>query len=488
MNIDFESLGFGTHFGVLDWIIVIGYLLAVVSVGVYIRKYIASATDFMVAGRGLKTFLAIATMIGTELGLVTVMYSSQKGFTGGFAAFHIAFAAAIVTLFVGLSGFIVVPLRRLKVMTIPEFYEKRFGRDVRILGGIILALSGILNMGMFLKAGSLFVMGVTGMTSEIHLKIVMTVLLCMVLLYTTLGGMVSVAILDYIQFVVLSFGLVFASVMSIRYLGWSHIVDTVTREMGQSGFNPFDEAGFGWSYVMWMFFMGLVSCAVWQTAVIRACSAKSTGIVKRIYTLSSLGFLIRFLIPYFFGICALVFIAGNETLRGVFLSAEGKGNSDLSLTAMPFYLSQILPTGLLGIICAGMLAAFMSTHDSYLLCWSSVLTQDVVTPLVQEWIVFQGKTIANENFYSWYRHIYSRLGALVSPQTGFVGLHGNLRCDIFYRRFRIAGLRVVLEKGQQSWCVSCSACRLPGFAWALKGPGALFRILRTHQKSIWNRR
>jgi len=380
MDIDFARLGFGTNFSILDWCIVIGYLIAIVGIGVYIRKYIASATDFMVAGRGLKTFLAIATMIGTELGLVTVMYSSQKGFTGGFAAFHIAFAAAIVTLFVGISGFIVVPLRRLKVMTIPEFYEMRFGRDIRILGGIILALSGILNMGMFLKAGSLFVTGVTGMTSEFHLKIVMTVLLCMVLLYTTLGGMVSVAILDYIQFVVLSFSLLFASVMSIRYLGWDNIVDTVTREMGQSGFNPFDEAGFGWSYVLWMFFMGLVSCAVWQTAVIRACSAKSTGIVRRIYILSSVGFLIRFLIPYFFGICALVFIANNQTLKGVFLSADGKANSDLSLTAMPFYLSQILPAGFIGIISAGMLAAFMSTHDSYLLCWSSVLTQDVVAP------------------------------------------------------------------------------------------------------------
>ena len=94
MDVDFAKLGFDTNFGWLDWCIVVGYLIAIVSIGVYIRKYIASATDFMVAGRGLKTFLAIATMIGTELGLVTVMYSSQKGFTGGFAAFHIAFAAA----------------------------------------------------------------------------------------------------------------------------------------------------------------------------------------------------------------------------------------------------------------------------------------------------------------------------------------------------------------------------------------------------------
>jgi len=79
--------------------------------------------------------------------LVTVMYSAQKGFTGGFAAFHIALASAIVALVVGLTGFIVVPLRRMQVMTIPEFYERRFGHGVRILGGAILAFSGIQPFG-----------------------------------------------------------------------------------------------------------------------------------------------------------------------------------------------------------------------------------------------------------------------------------------------------------------------------------------------------
>ncbi len=378
MDIDFTKLGFPTNFGILDWCIVIGYLIAIVSTGVYIRKYIASATDFMVAGRGLKTFLAIATMIGTEMGLITVMYSAQKGFTGGFAAFHIAFAAAIVTLLVGITGFIVVPLRRMKVMTIPEFYEKRFGRDVRILGGIILAFSGILNMGLFLKAGAMFMFGVTGMSSPRDLNIIMTVLLCMVLLYTTLGGMVSVAVLDYIQFVVLSISLIVASILSINHLGWSNIVDTVQAGKGIAGFNPFHESGFGWSYVLWMFFLGLVSCAVWQTAVIRACSAKSTSIVKRIYMLSSIGFLIRFLIPYFFGIAAFVFVYKTTALREVFLGPDA--NPELSLLAMPIFLSRVLPSGFIGIITAGMLAAFMSTHDSYLLCWSSVLTQDVVSP------------------------------------------------------------------------------------------------------------
>ena len=376
---DLNALGIETNFSSLDWCIVIGYLIVIVTLGVYIRRYISNVSDFIVAGRGLKTFLAIATMIGTELGLVTVMYSSQKGFTGGFAAFHIALAAAIVTLVVGLTGFIVVPLRRMNVMTIPEFYEKRFGRGVRILGGIILAFSGILNMGLFLKAGSLFVMGITGLTQSVHLNIIMTVLLCMVLLYTALGGMVSVVVLDYIQFVVLSFGLLIASFLSIKYLGWDNIVETVTSLKGRAGFDPFQaEEEFGVPYVVWMFFLGLVSCAVWQTAVIRACSAENTRTVKKIYTWASIGFLMRFLLPYFLGISAFAYMAGHESLKGVFL-ADG-ADSQITLMAMPVFLSQILPIGLIGIISAGMIAAFMSTHDSYLLCWSSVLTQDVVAP------------------------------------------------------------------------------------------------------------
>jgi len=378
---DIASLTVQTNFGAVDWCIVVAYLLAIVGIGVYIRRYVANVSDFIVAGRGLGTFLAVATMIGTELGLVTVMYSSQKGFTGGFAAFHIAFAAAIVTFIVGLTGFIVVPLRAMRVMTIPEFYEKRFGRDVRIFGGLILAFSGILNMGMFLKAGSLFVMGVTGLTSDYHLKIIMTALLSMVLLYTILGGMVSVVILDYIQFVVLSCGFLIAVVMSISYLGYGNIVEAVAQAKGSAGFNPFDGEGFGMSYILWMFFMGLVSCAVWQTSVIRACSAESTAIVKKIFKLSSIGFLIRFLVPYFLGICAFVFILGDSQLKPYFLPEDGQADAQMTLLAMPVFLSKLLPSGLIGIVSAGMLAAFMSTHDSYLLCWSSVLTQDVVAPM-----------------------------------------------------------------------------------------------------------
>lgn len=187
-----------SNFSALDWTIVAFYLLGTVLIGFYVNRRIRGMSDFLVAGRSIRTRLGIATMIGSELGLVTAMFAAQKGFTGGFAAFHIGVLALVAALVVGFTGMIVVPLREMKVMTIPEFYEKRFSRKLRIFGGLILALSGILNMGLFLKAGAIFVTGLTGMNDPTTIKIVMTVMIVLVLAYTTLGGMVSVLSLIHI--------------------------------------------------------------------------------------------------------------------------------------------------------------------------------------------------------------------------------------------------------------------------------------------------
>ena len=371
-----------SNFSPIDWILVIIYLSVTLLVGVFANRYVRSMADYMVAGRSLRSYLGVATLVGSELGLVTVMYAAQKGFTGGFAAFHIGLIAGVVALLVGLTGFIVVPLRAMEVKTIPEFYEKRFGTGVRILGGLILAIAGILNMGMFLKAGAIFVTALTGMQDPSAVNWVMTGLILLVLCYTILGGMVSVVITDYIQFVVLSVGLLVACALAVAEVGWNNTFDTVAEIHGEAGFDPFSEDGFGMSYVVWMCYAGLVSCAVWQTAVMRACAAESTAVVKRLFMWSSIGFMIRFMVPQFLGICALVYFWQHDTARGMFFEADGKilADSTITLQAMPVFLSQILPVGVIGLIGAGMLAAFMSTHDSYLLCWASVLAEDVIHP------------------------------------------------------------------------------------------------------------
>ena len=378
-----------TNFGLLDWFIVAGYMSISIGIGLLASRFVANMGDYVAAGRGVRTALGIATLTGTELGLVTVMYSAQKGFTGGFAAFHIGLAAGVVTFFVGLTGFIVAGLRREEVLTIPEFFGKRYGPRTRVLSGIILSFGGILNMGMFLKAGSKFVVGVTGMP-EAHVPIVMLVMLSLVLFYTILGGMVSVVLADYVQFVVLSFGLLLATGIAIGKLGWGNIFSTVIEYQGEAGFNPLKaESSFGWEYVVWMVFLGLASCALWPTSVARALAAQSERVVKRQFMIASFSYAIRNIVPYFWGICAFVLVIKMPDLTRAFFPAgypapavmpEGMKALD-SLYAMPILMGRILPGGLIGIITAAMIAAFMSTHDSYLLCWSSVLTHDVVAPL-----------------------------------------------------------------------------------------------------------
>lgn len=373
-----------TNFTGWDWLIVALYLSISVFIGLFVRKYIRDMADYIGAGRALGTCLGIATMTGTEMGLITVMYSAQKGFSGGFAAFHIALVAGLVTFFVGVTGFIVAKLRRMQVLTIPEFYQRRFDRKTRVLGGIMLALGGILNMGLFLKVGSIFIVGVTGLSSQgWALPVVMTVLLTLVLFYTVLGGMVSVVITDYLQFIVLSIGLLVATLLTITRVGWNLIFETVALRMGEAGFNPLVEgAGFGPAYVLWMVFTaGLVSCAIWPTAVARALAARSPAVVKRQYAWSSISFTIRFMIPNFLGIGALVFILTQAPdLRPLFFPAPGGVPLD-NLYALPLFLGRVLPAGVIGLITAAMIAAFMSTHDSYLLVWSSVITSDIVAPL-----------------------------------------------------------------------------------------------------------
>ncbi len=370
---------FQTNFSTLDWIIAIIYLGGTVGMGIWVNRFVGSLADFLVAGRSLRIYLAIATMTGTEIGLVTVMYNAQEGFERGLSAYVIGVCWFIGLLIVGLTGFIIYRLRELEVMTIPEYYERRYGRKSRVIGGAILALAGILNMGLFLQAGARFMTSVLGIGTGTGLKLLMTAMLALVLLYTTLGGMVSVVITDYIQFVILGGSMVVATIWAITHLGWGEIVNAVVTHRGAAGINPVASDGYGWSYILWMIYMGVAAGSLWATATARALSAQSPKVAKQLYAWSSLTFLSRVVLPVTWGAAALAYISHHPALAQAFL---GEGGEKLSgQYAMPVFFAHFFPSGFLGLIAAGMMAGFMSTHDSYLLCWASVITQDVIAPL-----------------------------------------------------------------------------------------------------------
>lgn len=350
--------------GFIDLTIAVVYIIGTMALGVFTRRYIRGVADYLVAGRGLGTYVAVATMISTGLGLVTVMYFAEEGYQNGFSPFIVGLLIAGGYLVIGKTGFIMTRLRRLRVMTAPEFYELKYTRGVRLLGGIILALAGTLNMGLFPILGSKFIVGITGIP-QAYVNHTMTVLIVVVLIYTVLGGMVSVVLTDFLQFIVLSFGMLGATYFVFTKVGWSNVVAAIEVQKGLAGFSFIANEHFG---VMWFIYMAvlvLIGCT-WQPEASRAYSSADAKVVKRVYWISGLMLIGRATIPMFWGAAALAYL--------------GPGRD--AAWAMPHMMSQILPVGMLGIVLAGMLAAFMSTHDSYLLAWSSVIVRDVLSPIV----------------------------------------------------------------------------------------------------------
>jgi SSS family solute:Na+ symporter len=397
---------FETNFTSLDWCIVVAYLVISIFVGIWANRYVGNIAGYLVAGRTLRIRLALATMTGTEIGLVTVMYSAELGFTQQYASLYLALYELVILLFIGLTGVVVYRLRQSEVLTIPEYYEKRYSRGVRVLGGVVMVMSGVLNMGLFLKAGALFLVSVTGFTEPewlqqamidmfgyhepVGLKLIMTALLLLVLFYTVLGGMISVVITDLIQFVILGSAMVIVSLFVVNEVGIDGFSEVVTQQNGYfdptSIDNPSTEKaddGIGPITLTAQFVVLVVALMLWPTGASRTLAVKTPEIARKLYLCSTIPFLARRSLPVLWGIGAFAFFHSHPALNEQFQAAVQSGGDVNTQAAMPLFLAKIIPSGLLGLVTAGMVAAFMSTHDSYLLCWSGVITQDVVAPLLK---------------------------------------------------------------------------------------------------------
>jgi SSS family solute:Na+ symporter len=387
----------------IDWIIIVVYLVGCIVAGVWMRRYVRNVEDFAVAGREMDLNLGVASLAATEVGIVTVMYTAENGFKNGLAGATPGLLACIAMLVVGITGFVIVPMRNAGVMTIPELFEKRFGKHVRWLAGVVVILGGVLNMGIFLRLGGDFLMFVTGLdpkyTIEVPgtafhlsmLEVVMTGLLAVVLLYTTLGGMLSVLITDYLQFLVMGAGIVVTSVLVIWDVGWSNLIDGLwqahtsgvkmvdTSIPGQTTeitmadpFNPIRT--FGWGWVTWQAMLSIAIVTTWQTTIARVLAARNASTAKAIYRRTSFYYVGRFGLPGLWGIGAFLY----------FWHKGGLPEGVSSLTAMPAYLHTILGPGLLGIVIAAMLAAEMSTDSGYLLTWATVIYNDIISPCLRK--------------------------------------------------------------------------------------------------------
>lgn len=354
------------NFHIIDWIILIIYLGGTVFVGLNARKFVENMEGYFVAGRKVKVALGSATLIATEIGVVTFMYFGQLGFLTGFSCFLLGIIGFFGYMVIGKTGFIVSGLRKLKVITIPEFYELRYNKSVRWLGGILLFLGGVLNMGIFLRFDGIFLTETMGLGLQARTT-VMVIMLIIVISYTVLGGMFSVVITDFIQFVILAFGMLIATVFILVKVNFHAMTDVVMHQYGSQGMDPITNPNFGWVFIFWMLIGSIAISALNQPAVSKSFASESPEVGRKVFLYTGLTLAGRYMIPMLWGVAALA----------VF------GPKIDSLVAMPRLLGSVVPSGILGLMVAGMLAASMSTYSAYLLAWSTVATRDIISPLLK---------------------------------------------------------------------------------------------------------
>jgi SSS family solute:Na+ symporter len=248
--------------------------------------------------------------------------------------------------------------------------------------------------------------------------------------------MVSLIVTNYVQYVFLAAGTIVVTLACLRTVSWGGMVGAVEAHMGGRGFDPVADLGMG--FILWQLLLWVALMTVWQSVAMRTFSAKDAALGKRMFTLTGFLFLGRALLPMAWGIAALAFFWGRatpaaapeaatpmarieqldarigETFRADldagrleqalpqvdlldrlareeaprspeaarFAERAGERRGEIGLVAMPWMLAATLPTGLLGLVVAGMLAASISTYAGYFLGWSAVIAQDVAAPLL----------------------------------------------------------------------------------------------------------
>ena len=407
--------GVVSHFSwPIDGSIVGFYLVATLVVGMFVRRYCGKVEHFLVAGREVNVFLGIASLAATEFGVITCMYSAELGHKYGFAGATPGILMALAMLLVGLTGFCIKPLREAGVVTVPELFENRFGPRIRWATAVVIALAGLLNMGIFLRITGEFLVLLCGIDLK-YLEIMMTALLAMTVIYTVTGGMLSVLVTEFLQFLVVSFGLIAVTVLILTTVGWGRLTGAVMEHHAAGGFNPLVNAELGWPFVLFNGLSMTAAVLTRQTIVSRILAAKDSRTSRRIYIHTSFFFTCRVLIPGIWGIAALAWLSPTA-LDGLTAGLQQK----TSLYAMPVFLSRFVPVGLIGLLLAAMLSAVMGSTAAYMITWGSVIYNDILAPFRKtQWTEKRG--------LRWNRTIIVLIGLFLL----FYGLWYPLKGDVW---------------------------------------------------------
>lgn len=340
-------------------IIVIAYLGVLLFIGWYTTRKIGSNEDFLVAGRRLGPVMLAGTLTATEIGGGSTMGVVEKSYGAwGMSALWYVVAMGVTCLIMAIFA---RNMRDTMVKTVPEYFRRRYDRPSGLFTSIVMLLPLIgLTAAQFIASGVVFSV-VMGWDYNVAVAVISVV----VIIYSTMGGMWSVSLTDFIQMILIIFGMALAIPYSLDLVGgWDAVVaHTAPAKLSMT-------EGIGIPTIISLIVMYTASFIVGQEAMQRLYSAKDGKAALSGALLAAGVFALFSVIPASLGLICHYAVELN-LIDGSLIASQG------AKYALPTLALQTMPGWVVGLLFAGLISATMSSASSDLLGAGSIIANDI---------------------------------------------------------------------------------------------------------------
>jgi len=323
-------------------------------VGGVFYKWVGSSDDFYLAGRQLTPFILAAVLAATNINLYSFVGQAGIAYKEGIPIIWQTWTGNMAMVIAGL--FVIPIFRRLRIRTIPEFLEKRYSKGVRTFVAFLWILRLTFWLGVVLYTAVIAAQTISGYNSFTAWVLIFSVV---VILYTILGGMWSVAFTDVIQFVLMLGGSLILLPLAMSAVGWW---PGLTEKLPEGALTLVMNSGtYDWKFIIAIFLLGIEWACVDQGLLQRAFGAESTRSVAK-------GLVMAGIITTPF---ALLWILPGLAARILF---PDLANAD---SAVPLLITRLIPNLVLGLVVVGLLSSQLSTISGNLNGVATIFASDI---------------------------------------------------------------------------------------------------------------
>jgi len=364
--------------GFVDYTLVGIYFAFVLGIGVLARRQVSTSLDFFLSGRSLPAWVTGLAFISANLGAVEIMGMSANGAQFGLPTMHYFWIGAVPAML--FLGVVMMPFYYgSKVRSVPEFMRRRFGTGAHLVNALSFAVAQVLIAGinLFLLASIVNrLLGWPLFVSTVAAAVI-------VLAYTTLGGLSAAIYNEVLQFFVIVAALLPLTLIGLHNVGgWGGLKARITESGGAEELSSWPGTGLTGIDSPILSVIGLVlglgfvlSFGYWTTNFVEVQRAMASKSMNAARSAPIIGAFPKMFVPFIVvipGMIAAVSVAETQALK-----SGGDASGVTYNDSMLLLIRDLLPSGMLGIAIAGLMAAFMAGMAANISAFNTVFSYDL---------------------------------------------------------------------------------------------------------------